>query len=217
MPAQAFDARVRAAFASLKAIRRFDEMVAHAIPIGDGLGYLACVCELHADDDQTIAKLAAWREAATSFHNTFQVTFDGTKRWLRERLLDVPHRILFLVLTRHGHAVGHMGFSNAVPRDSLLEVDNVIRGVSGVEPGIMSAGIRALLGWADAAVAPAGYWLRTYGDNLRAIEFYRRLGFRVEGTVPLRGVERGGQTVYEPRAEGDTAPPDLSHVTMRYR
>jgi len=205
---------VAAEFAALKAIRRFDDLIARSIRLEGDRGYLACVCELHADDDETIALLAKWRDEATTFHNQFQVTFEGTKRWLRERLLDVPHRILFLVLTRHGHAIGHMGFNHAEPHGGMLEVDNVIRGVQGVEPGLMALGIKALLGWADEAIRPKGYWLRTYDDNVRAIRFYERLGFAIEETRPLRRVVEDGVASYVPRPEGDTAPPDLSHVVM---
>ena len=47
------------------------------------------------------------------------------------RLLDVADRMLFLVLDRHGHAVGHLGFASAAAADRAMEIDNVVRGEAG--------------------------------------------------------------------------------------
>jgi len=211
----AFRAKVHAAFAPLKAVTRYDEAVSSSIRLPEGRGYLVCVGELHADDDATIEKLARWRDEARTFHNQFKVTFDGTRRWLRERLLDEPDRILYLVLEPRGRAIGHMGLSIVVQNDCLLEIDNVIRGVHGTEPGIMSLALKAMMSWADGAIEPSGYWLRTYDDNVHAIDFYARLGFTIYERQPLRRVEQEGQARFVPRPEGDAAPPDLVYVHMR--
>src|SRR5205807_2084271 len=81
-------------------------------------------------DEDLVARLACWRrESASAFPSRFAVTDAGTARWLRDRVLDVDDRLLFLVVDRRGHAVGHLGLANAVNDDAAMELDNVVRGV----------------------------------------------------------------------------------------
>ena len=167
-------------FKLLKSIKSFDELVAKSIRIQDNCGYLLCVSELHVDDEFVIALMAKWRKAAKTFHDEFEVTHESTKRWLRKLLLDVPDRILFLVLNRHGHPIGHMGFANGINDNSILEIDNVIRGEHGQDKGLMILAMKSMLTWAECTFKPTGYFLRTFNDNTRAIEFYLKLGFKIE-------------------------------------
>jgi hypothetical protein len=212
----AYRRRVRTAFAALKKIARFDELVSRSIALPQGRGYLACVCELHTDDGQTIERLAKWREHATTFHSKFKVTFEGTRSWLRSLLLDVPDRILFLVLNRHGSSVGHLGFANALNDASLIELDNVVRGVPAAEPGIMSVSTLALMNWARQHVKPAGFYLRTLESNTHAIAFYSRLGFKTESKEPLRRIEAVDGYNHVPIEHGDERPADDYFVRMRF-
>ncbi|GEM_PF-792382 len=205
-----------AEFASFKAIYRFDELVSRSIRLADDKGYLFCVSELYAEDQQLIAKLAKWREEATTFHNKFKVTQEGTKQWLRKLVLDIPDRILFLVVDRYGYAIGHLGFANSLNDDGLMEIDNVIRGFQGVEKGIMSCAVSSLLDWAESTVNPQGFYLRTLQDNTHAIGFYSRLGFVIEGKQPLRRVENNGEINHVALSQEDCDPPDNYFVRMKY-
>jgi hypothetical protein len=211
-----YQAKVIAEFASLKSIHRFDELVSCSIRLADEKGYLLCVSELYAEDEDLIAKLAQWREEATTFHNQFKVTLEGTKRWLRKLVLDVPDRILFLVVNCYGHPIGHLGFANSLNEEGLMELDNVIRGVQGVERGIMSYGVKSLLNWAESTIIPKGFCLRTLQDNTHAINFYTNLGFIIEGKQPLRRVESNGEINHIPLSQDDQEPPDNYFVCMKY-
>ena len=203
-------------FAGQKQIDKFDELVARSIRLDDHKGYLICVSELHADDVDMITTLAKWRSEATTFHDGFKVTFEGTKSWLRKLLLDIPDRILFIVLDRHGKPIGHLGFANSLNDQGLMEVDNVIRGVQGAEPGLMSLSIQALLRWAIQNISPHGFHLKTLEDNTHAIGFYTKLGFNISGKLPLRRVEKDGVIKFEPQAEDDKGLPDKQYVCMSY-
>jgi RimJ/RimL family protein N-acetyltransferase len=211
-----YQAAVVKEFAGQKQINQFDELVARSIRLEDHKGYLMSVSELHADDVDMITMLAKWRSEATTFHDGFKVTFDGTKNWLRKLLLDIPDRILFLVLNRYGKPIGHLGFANAMNDQGLMEVDNVIRGVHGAEPGLMSLSIQALLRWAVQTISPQGFHLKTLEDNVHAIGFYDKLGFKFSGKLPLRRVEKDGVIKFVPQSEDDKGLPDKQYVCMDY-
>jgi perosamine synthetase len=207
--AAAYSTRVRETFASLKSITRYDVAVAHAIAIPDGRGYLVPVCKLHADDATLIALLAAWRERAQAvFPTQFRVTFEGTRRWLRERVLDVQDRILFLVLDRHGHVVGHLGFAEGFSAGRTIKADNMIRGAEQSEPGIMRAAMATEIVWAQTELGVHRVVAPILRENQRTVRFFQELGFEHARDIPLRRRRLGDHILLSPVEEGDTAPPD---------
>ena len=212
---KSYQAKIRSEFALLKSIDRFDELIAKSVRLQGNKGYLICVSELHVNDAILIDLLAQWRREATTFHNKFNVTFESTQRWLRKLLLDVPDRILFLVLNQAGHPIGHMGFANALNDQCLMEFDNVIRGVPGQDAGLMSLATKATLIWANDHFKPQSFYLRTLDDNHHAIHFYSKLGFKINGQQPLRRIENNGEWNHLPIAEGDTNPPDRFFTCMQ--
>jgi perosamine synthetase len=197
---EVFERAVRKELAFLKSTRTVADLHARAIVLPEGRGLLVPVCELHADDARLVATLSRWRaDNAFAFPTQFPVTDDGTARWLRAGLLDVEDRVLFLVCDRHGHPVGHLGFANGLAGDRELEVDNVVRGETDAEPGLMTMAMESLLRWAHETLGPREVHLRVFDDNERAVRFYERLGFRADGTIPLRREERDdGAVAYVP-------------------
>jgi len=214
--AAAYQTAVKKIFAALKKINHFDELLEQSIRLEDRKGYLICVSELYAEDDIAISRLTKWRLEAISFRDSFKPTFESTKKWLRKLLLDVPDRILFFILDRHGNPIGHLGFAHCMNDQGLMEDDNVIRGVKNAEPGIMTISSKALLRWAVESISPRGFHLSTIDSNTHAIEFYLKMGFKVSTKEPLRAIEEDGITKLLPQAEGDKNPPDDYIVYMDY-
>src|SRR3954468_20167248 len=204
---EVYERSVREEFAFLKGTDAVEHLHARSIVLPEGRGLLVPVCALHAGDRRLVADLASWREAsAFAFPTQFPVTEAGTARWLRNGVLDVEDRILFLVLDRHGHPAGHLGFAGS------LEVDNVVRGVKDGERGLMSAAMEGLLRWAHEVLGAHEIHLRVFEDNDRAVSFYERLGFVRGETTPLRRVEHEpGVVAYVP---GE--PADRTFLTMTY-
>jgi perosamine synthetase len=204
---------VSAELAFMKSAATLEELVARAVPLAGGAGMLVPVCELHAEDERLIGMLARWRErSAFAFPTQFAVTRAGTATWLRRGVLDVPDRILFLVQDRFGHTVGHLGFAGAANAERAFEVDNVVRGEPGVQPGLMGAALDALLAWAQDCFRPARIHLRVFADNDHAVAFYRRHGFHETGRTPLRREEEGDAVRYVPAPAG--APADRWFACM---
>ncbi len=217
-PAEVFRQTVRRMFRFLKETDRLDELYARSVPLAGGRGYLLPVCRFHAEDPELVATLAQWRqENASAFPTQFPVTLSGTADWLRRRLLEAEDRLLFLVADARGRLVGHLGLANALGESAEVELDNVVRGVRGVAPGIMSLAVQALLDWTTEHLRPRQIHLRVFEDNTHAVAFYRRLGFAEAQRIPLRRHQEGERIEYRPLCPGDTAPPDRVFLRMVYR
>lgn len=209
---------VRRMFRFLKDTDRLDELYARSLPLADGQGYLLPVCQFHAGDAELVGTLARWREEnASAYPTQFPVTLSGTADWLRRRVLEAEDRLLFLVADARGRLVGHLGLANALDETAEVELDNVVRGVPGLAPGIMSYAVRALLDWAMEHLRPRQIHLRVFEDNTHAVEFYRRLGFAESQRIPLRRHQEGQRIEYRPLCAGDTASADRVFLRMVYR
>ena len=189
--------RVIQAFSSAKSCATYAEALKQSLPLPNNTGYLLPICEIHATDDILIKKLAKWRDENSSAYPTrFQVTIDGTKKWLRTRILDVDDRILFLVLNKGGNVIGHVGLANAINDTAEVEFDNILRGEKQAEPGIMTLAMQALLQWTQETLRPKRIFLRVFNDNQHAITFYHHLGFADEKLQPLKRVVFGEVVSY---------------------
>jgi RimJ/RimL family protein N-acetyltransferase len=159
---------------------------------GRGAGWLIPVTWADADSRDAVALLADWRQAASdAFPTQFPVTLDGTESWIRDRVLAVPDRLLFWVTDLDGTRIGHMGLFHFDPRDRHLGLDNVVRGVPDVIPGIMLHGVRVLLEWTFTALDMNAMFLRVFSDNERALRLYERCGFEEILRIPVARVEEG--------------------------
>lgn len=208
---------VRKAFTFLKDTYQLDDLYAKSIPLADQAGYLLPVCKLHLDDPHLISTLAQWRrDNAFAYPSQFTVTESGTASWLKEKVIGVEDRMLFLVVDRHGYLVGHLGFANAINDQMEIELDNIVRGVAGVAPGIMTKSMLKLIEWARENLGPKSFYLRVFSDNEHAIRFYRRIGFVDAQLIPLRRWEEGGSVFYRPLADRDCNPPDKYFLRMVY-
>ena len=208
---------VRNSFAFLKGTDRLDDMLAKSVALADDAGYLVPVCELHSDDGPLIERLAQWREASSfAFPTQFPVTVDGTRTWLRERLLDVEDRLLFLILDRHGRPVGHLGYASAINDERCMEIDNVVRGEADAPRGIMSRAMQAVLDWAEELFAPETIFLRVFSDNEHAVAFCRALGFRDDTLITMRRHQDGETVAYRELDGDDDAEPDKHFLRMVY-
>jgi perosamine synthetase len=205
----AYVTRVRETFASLKAIRAYDEAVARSLRIGEGFGYLVPVCKLHAEDEYLIGLLTAWRERNQAvFPTRFPTSVDRTRRWLRDRVLDADDRVMFLVLDRHGHLVGHLGFADALNDRFTIKADNMIRGTPWGGRGLMRAAMATEILWAQGVLGARVVQAPILADNGRTIRFFEDLGFRHTRDIPLRRRRVGDHVVLTPVDDGDDAPGD---------
>jgi perosamine synthetase len=199
-------------FRFLKSANNIQEVFLRAIPV-DKSGFLIPVSNVHEGDAKVLQKLTDWRNTNVHVYPTqFVATIESTKAWLKDRLLAVDERILFMVVDVRGKVVGHMGFNGCLNNDFLFEIDNVVRGDSTAAKGLFSQALFALMEWARNALNVSGFFLRVMDDNPNAIDFYKRNGFVEGGRVPLIREERSGFVSYRDATKGER--PEKSFVRM---
>lgn len=198
-----------------------DALHVKSIAIEGDLGFLLPISQLHLDDNELIEKLTTWRnENKTVYPSQFVATTKSTKDWMLQRLLDVPDRILFLIVNKHGKVIGHIGFANALAdlNNDLcsLEIDNVVRGVKEESKGIMAAAMNSLIAWADEKLMPEQIILRVFSDNQHAIQFYLNNGFNKANTIPLFKEERADSVFYSDTLNTNNKPSNSSFLKMTF-
>jgi perosamine synthetase len=185
-----------------------------SIPIEAG-GYLLPVCPGIARQSGLLEDLTNWRnEFVHVFPTQFEATLESTTAWYTQRLLDVPDRILFLVVDSCGNRVGHMGFNSCINDAQAFEIDNVIRGRES-EKGLFSRALLALMKWAKMTVNVEQFYLRVFLDNAHAIGFYEKCGFQRTEEVALTHQTKGSTTSYVPAQAGQ--PVTQTFLRMDYR
>ena len=183
-------------FSFLKAADNIRDAFIRSIAIDD-IGFLVPISNCHLDDGALIGHLTTWRNKNVDTYPTqFEATEESTKIWMRERLLEVDDRILFLVYSRAGILVGHIGFNNCHNKDRLFEIDNVLRGNSDCQKGLLSRALLSLMEWARKTLHVEGFFLRVMDNNTHAIKFYERNDFVGIDRIPLTKSQNGIVTTY---------------------
>lgn len=132
-----------------------------------------------------IQKLSNWRAVNSQwFANIFKVTTERTKKWLRDLVINNPDRILFAIEDNNGKIYGHLGFYRYRAWDNSCELDNVVRGIRGF-PRLMTDSVNRLIKWGFENLGIDVLYLTTFDDNLRAINLYKRCGFKKIRKIPL--------------------------------
>ncbi|MES1147358.1 MAG: bifunctional GNAT family N-acetyltransferase/PLP-dependent aspartate aminotransferase family protein [bacterium] len=203
-------------FRFLKSTKRLDDLWTKAIPLAEEAGFLLPICELHAEDHDLIDLLGRWREESAHVYPTqFPVTFEGTKSWLRFRLLDTPDRILFLIVDPKGKPLGHVGFASALNDSGILELDNLLRGSMTGHREITRLAVEAILKWAQDTLPVEGFTLRVLSSLKNVIKFDERIGFKEVERIPLRKEVKGDCIGFVTATDGQD--PDEWFIRMDYQ
>jgi perosamine synthetase len=184
----------------LKSATSGNELSARSLEVKNSqqeiIGYLLPFSKIDLDDKEAIALLAAWREKHQYAYPTrFEVTIEGTRRWLKDGVLDNSHRILFWVTDLRFRPMGHLGVI-ALSDGRGYEVDNVLRGVDSL-PGLMSSAMSTLEVYFEEECSIERLTLRVLASNIRAISFYESQGYIEIQREPLTMVstEKGESLV----------------------
>lgn len=141
-----------------------------------------------ADNQELMQLIGRWRkENEMWFLSQFEVTVGRTIKWFKERLIDAPDRLLFIIKVGNNY-IGHVGLFRFDFKTRTCEIDNIIRGESAY-PGIMNGAIRSMMDWGKTTLELRGYSLTTFLHNKKAIRLYEKLGFKEVLRIPMIQIE----------------------------
>jgi len=137
------------------------------------------------DSDETINLLLEWRNKYwDGFPTKFKGTFERTKKWLIEEVLNNPKRILFLIIF-NGKKIGHMGLTYCNEKDDYIWFENFMRGEK-IAPGLMEFIEKKYIKWTfdefDISKIKGGL----FSDNYKTIRLHEKNGFLTRSAIPLK-------------------------------
>jgi RimJ/RimL family protein N-acetyltransferase len=171
--------------------------------------FLLLISDQHELDKQLIKLLALWRKQHEHwFPAIFPVTLEGTKRWLRDKVINEPGRILFMIKVKNQY-IGHIGLYRFNSQNNSCEIDNIVRGVNRY-PGIMENAISHLMRWGQTEFGIKTFMLSTASDNKKALRLYLRLGFFEVKRLPMIRI------IKSDRIEWQNAPKEYTGIIKRH-
>lgn len=142
-----------------------------------------------------------WRELyKESFLSKFDVNVDRTREYVERYYVAAPNRILFLIQS-DVETAGHIGLTNITT--DAAELDNVVRRPNLNVGGLMLESGVALLSWAFEELGVEEIKVRVLSNNVRARNFYQKLGFSFVDTSELKRIQHGADSVLYQCATGD--------------
>lgn len=128
--------------------------------------------------------IGGWRKKNEIwFASHFEVTVERTTKWFKERLIDTPDRLLFMIKVGNDY-IGHIGLFRFDFENGTCDIDNIIRGEPAY-PGIMNNAIRNMMNWGKPTLGLKGYFVKTFLDNAKAVNLYEKLGFKEILRIPM--------------------------------
>jgi perosamine synthetase len=157
---------------------------------------------LHLDDAELIQSLSNLRNTFIEIYpNATMSTFESTKTWLFNSVIENDTRILFLVVDSSLNLQGHLGIWQ---RDvDTIELDNVLKSPECQVKGLFSNAVIALEGWINELANVSQLDLRVLESNEHARAFYEALGYEFVSKIPMKWVQdsSGGKSLIESSKE----------------
>lgn len=162
--------------------------------------------------------LSKWRiENPTISTGTFQVTEERTKKWLTELVINRDDRIIFMIHGRNDEPLGHIGLSNVDFSNNSVELDSVLRGKKNILKGLMSQCVNTLIKFALKELGFSEIDLSVLSDNNHAVNFYKKLNFKIIDKIPLIKTIKDNETKYEIAKDINNQKIEKYYLKMRFQ
>lgn len=161
------------------------------------IGYMKPITYYDIGNDDLIENLKNWRnENIFAYLSHDLASFEGTRRWLSKFILDNDSKILFIIYTDQNIPIGHIGLADGLETNSSVEIDNIVRGIKSLIPGIMTHAVYDLISWTFLVTKSKKVYLRVFSDNYNAIKLYEKLRFTNKIKFSLKKEKKNGVTKY---------------------
>ena len=143
---------------------------------------LVLIDQSFIDDTTLIEKLSLWRSNHQYAYPTrFEITNEGTARWLKNAVIENPNRHLYLIKNTNNKYIGHIGLLQI---EQGYEIDNVLRGEKD-SPGIMKQALAEIETIAKNQFDAKTVQLKVLKSNQHAVNFYLVNGYAESNQIPL--------------------------------
>jgi perosamine synthetase len=156
--------------------------------------------KLHLQNSSIIRQLCDLRNNFISIYpNSVDATYESTKNWLSDLVLENDSRILFLVVGVSGEIHGHLGLW--LRDEDNLELDNVLKSPTSTVKGLFSYSVIALEQWINEIINASFLNLRVLESNKHAIKFYEKLDYVEISREAMLWItnEDGSKVLVEPK------------------
>ena len=164
-----------------------------------------------------IQLLGRWRKENPSLSESiFEITDKRTENWLDNLIINRDDRLLFLIDSVDNLHIGHIAYSSFNYIDKSAEIDCVLRGVKNACPGLMTYAVKTMLKWGYSEFKIKKFYLSTSKDNTKAIDLYKRCGFKIIKEIPLVRHELLNEVRWDPSEEENVIESEKYAVKMKY-
>lgn len=122
------------------------------------------------------------------FRSNFNISEERTRRWIRDRILENPNAILFMIYV-NGKKVGNLGTDKFDEKTNSAELENYMKDPTFEFPGLMTIVERPYLKWMFDGLKLSKIVTHVFSDNDKIINVHIRCGgWRIAKVIPLKRV-----------------------------
>jgi perosamine synthetase len=172
-------------FNFLKSSVTIQDVYLKAIPV-EKIGFLLPLSTCHLNDPNVTAVIGGWLNPNTEINSKrANLIEERIKNWLRDQVLAVPDRILFLIINKYGTYIGLLGLNECINDEQVIKIDNVVRGGLEVDAGIFSIALKSVIEWFRTTINVESFQVNVADENDQAIKFFKQNGFIEEDRIPF--------------------------------
>jgi RimJ/RimL family protein N-acetyltransferase len=149
---------------------------------------------IRALEKEDLDLLVEWRndpQIAKGFFNTFPLTHAGQARWF-DQYLECGNELLFIIEDEQRTPIGTIGFSQIDFKNQRAELGRLLIGSqSHTGKGYAKHAVLWAEDFGFDELNLNRIFLRVLADNVRAVELYKRCGFRQEGLLRMDHFSQG--------------------------
>jgi len=135
-------------------------------------------------NDERIISLTQWRdENQFAYPTKFKVSEEQTKKWLENNILLNSRRVMFWVIDNYFNLLGHIGV--VLSDENEFEIDNVLKASKNIN-GLFSEAQKKLEIILQQEFNPSEIFLKVLNSNLKAVNFYEKLGYEIIDKVDMK-------------------------------
>lgn len=142
--------------------------------------------------------------------NKFNPTYERTKKWLLDTVINNEERIIFMLCDHDSNFFGHIGFT--IIDNNVIRIESVMKGIKDYCPGIMEKVVNYLVSYLKREIGASIFDLLVLSENEKAIRLYKKCNFAVIEYLPLQKSIINHEEIWE--INKNIANPEKLYIRM---